>query len=523
MLQLKNTNGGYGDETAIRADNVAITQTLGSLSTLQFSFVADEMNAVGADMMVPRTIITEPETGQMFRIVTSNPVPSSKYRTYTITANHVGGDLHDIQHEERYTATQTLKKCMDLVVKGTDFNYKIEDDFSNYSFSESFGTGYADDLLQQLANDFKFEYYFDNYTIHIAKSIGKTGAFLFVDGTNVSKISVNEDYSTLTTYMKGYAGKPDEKTGVYPISASYTSPLASQNHWGTIWGDIYTNENMTKQGLEKALKEKVHDYPDVQYSLEYVNFRKNLQGFNNDSSVGNYGYLRDRYGIDVQVRVQARTIYPQDSKNSGSITFGNTTFDPIVLQNQLRKGWQDNVKLGQTLKRSVNDASDKAIRAWNSRLVAQSVVSRSASVVSRSMMMAQVDDDEDDDPVYALTLPADNPLELPEGTQIPVETNAKAVKGLEKAIQKGQAIYGIATPDSNGLMSAGDKSKLDKLKEYKPATSKTSGLMSKDDKAKLDSLNAEPVKSIKIIDSKTKMTYQLTVVDGQIELTEVDN
>lgn len=520
MLQLKNTNGGYGDETAIRADNVAITQTLGSLSTLQFSFVADEMNAVGADMMVPRTIITEPETGQMFRIVTSNPVPSSKYRTYTITAKHVGGDLHDIQHEERYTATQTLKKCMDLVVKGTDFNYKIEDDFSNYSFSESFGTGYADDLLQQLANDFKFEYYFDNYTIHIAKSIGKTGAFLFVDGTNVSKISVNEDYSTLTTYMKGYAGKPDEKTGVYPISASYTSPLASQNHWGTIWGDIYTNENMTKRGLEKALKEKVHDYPDVQYSLEYVNFRKNLQGFNNDSSVGNYGYLRDRYGIDVQVRVQSRTIYPQDSKNSGSITFGNTTFDPIVLQNQLRKGWQDNVKLGKTLKRSVNDASDKAIRAWNSRLLAQPVVSRSASVFSRSAMVQA--NDEDDNPVYALTLPADNPLELPEGTQIPVETNAKAVKGLEKAIQKGQAIYGIATPDSNGLMSADDKSKLNNLKEYQLATPNLSGLMSKDDKTKLDSLNSEPVKSIKIIDSKTKMTYQLTVVDGQIELTEVD-
>lgn len=34
--------------------------------------------------------------------------------------------------------------------------------------------------------------------------------------------------------------------------------------------------------------------------------------------------------------------------------------------------------------------------------------------------------------------------------------------------------------------------------------------------------DAVPVKSIKIIDSKTKMTYQLTVADGQIELTEVD-
>lgn len=370
MLILKNpTRGNYGDETAIRAYNIAISETLGSLKTLQFAFIADDTNRVGTDMMIPRTKVTEPVTGQIFRISSSNPVPSNKYRTYTVTANHIGTDLHDRYIEAVWSGTHTLKACMDLVVKETDFNYQIEGTFSNYYFSETFGTGYADDILNQLAGDFKFEYYFDNYTIHIAKSVGKYDAFLFVDGANVSKISVAEDYSTITTYIKGYAGTPDEATGVYPISTEYYSPLASSDKWGKIDNEPYSNENLTKSSLLSALKEKVHDYPDVQYSVDYVNFKKNVSGFKNDTTVGNYGWIRDRFGIDISVRVQARTFYPQDTKNNGSITFGNIIYDPVVLQAQMKKAWEDNAKLGAALSKDVKAATKKAQDAYNSRLL----------------------------------------------------------------------------------------------------------------------------------------------------------
>lgn len=369
MLHLKNPNG---DETAIRAFDISVTDTIGALSTLTFNFIDDSLNHVGALMMIPRTIVTEPKTGKMFRIATSNPQPYTKAKLYAVQANHVGGDLHDKYEETQLTKTQSLQKCMDVVVKGTSFKYVIHGSFSNYSFSESFGTGFGDDLLQQLASDFKFEYYFDNYTIHIFKSIGKAGAFLFVDGSNVAKITQAEDYSVIRTHIQGYAGKPDEKTGKYPISAEYTSPLAKDAKWGLIDDEVYSNENMTKQGLQAKLKEQLHDYPDVQYTLDSANFNKNLQGFKNDTTVGNSGYLRDRFGIDVEVRLQGKTYYPQENK-LGQVTLGNSNFDPVELANQRNRAFEANEKLGKTLKKDVNTASEKATQAYTKRLAGEFV------------------------------------------------------------------------------------------------------------------------------------------------------
>lgn len=424
MLQLKNING---DETGISAYNIAVTDTLGSLSTLSFNFIADAKNQVGADMMIPRTIITEPNTGQQFRLLTSNPTPNSKYRVYAVTANHIGQDLHDKFIEKKLTATQSLKACLDLLVEGTRFSYKITGNFKNYSFSEGFGGDYADTLLSNLASDFGFEYYFGNYTITIAKSIGKTGAFLFVDGANVNKISVTEDYSTITTYMKGYAGKPDDNEK-YPISAEYTSPLASK--WGKIWGDIYTNENMNKPALVNALKSKVHDYPDVQYTLGYVDFRRNLTGFKNDTSVGNSGFLRDRYGIDVSVRIQSRTIYPQDTRNSGAITFGNTTYDPVVLQNQIRKAYKNNLKLGERIFTSNTVVASQAGKAYDARLGGTAVSGKKVKAVP-----AAVSVDDAGLPLYTLHVVADNPdFNLTKGANFAVTTRAEGVLGLDPYI-----------------------------------------------------------------------------------------
>lgn len=364
MLQIKNANG---DQTAIRAYDISVTDTVGALSTLSFNFIDDAPNHVGALMMIPRAIVIEPISGEMFRITTSSPQPSTKHRLYSVQANHIGGDLHDTYHEAKLEKTQSLKDCMNLVIKGTKFNYEIHGKFANYSFSEGFGTGFADELLSQLASDFKFEFYFDNYTIHIYQSIGETDAFLFVDGANVAKITPNEDYSNIRTHIKGYAGKPDEKTGKYPISAEYTSPLAQNAKWGIIDDEVYTNENMTKSKLQAKLKETLHDFPDVQYTLDSANFDKNLAGFKNDTTVGNHGFLRDRFGIDVEVRLQSKTYYPQENK-LGQVTLGNVSFDPVELAGQRSKAFKANEKLGQTLKKDVGAASEKATQAYTKRL-----------------------------------------------------------------------------------------------------------------------------------------------------------
>ncbi|EFK79481.1 glycosyl hydrolase family 25 [Ligilactobacillus salivarius ACS-116-V-Col5a] len=531
MLFVQNING---DQTAFKADNVQITDTLGQYPTLSFTFVETPENEVAAQMMIPFTIIEVPENKQRYRIVTNNPVSLGKYKQYSVTAIHIAKDLHNKYVDERLENTQSLKACLDLLIKDTQIKYVLHDNFDNYAFSEGFGGGYADDLLMQnLASDFGFEFYFDNYTIHIQKKLGTKESFLFIDNANVSKISYNEDYSTITTYIKGQA-KPivqettDETSGSsssggswgwpfpsvgegsfslgqrfgydggfrpnsfhdgldfgsvdhpgsavhaihsgkviiksymgglgnyvvihsddgynivyqeafsnmsnirvnvgdvvktgdvigyrntdhlhigitkvdfntavgksftndgtwlnpqeiirngiannnsesnveqptetveedkpteYEIHSEYVSPLVEKAHWPKVEAEPITDDNITDENtLLNKLKASIHDYPDIEYTLDYANFKYNSVKFNNDIKVGNYGWLRDRFGIDVEVRINSYTWYPQN-KQADTVTFGNKRFDPVEWQVRNQKAFERNKKLGETLKNQIS-------------------------------------------------------------------------------------------------------------------------------------------------------------------------
>lgn len=547
MLFVQNVNG---DQTAFKADNVQITDTLGQYPTLSFTFVETPENEVAAQMMIPFTIIEVPENKQRYRIVTNNPVSLGKVKQYSVTAIHIAKDLHNKYVDERLENTQSLKACLDLLIKDTQIKYVLHDNFDNYAFSEGFGGGYADDLLMQnLASDFGFEFYFDNYTIHIQKKLGTKESFLFIDNANVSKISYNEDYSTITTYIKGQA-KPivqettDETSGgsgsggswgwpfpsvgegsfslgqrfgydggfrpnsfhdgldfgsvdhpgsevhavhggkviiksymgglenyvvvhsddgynivyqeafssmsnikvnvgdvvktgdiigyrntnhlhigitkvdfniavgksftndgtwlnpqeiirngiannnsdsdvveqptetvdedkptEYEIHSEYVSPLVEKAHWPKVEAEPITDDNITDENtLLNKLKVSIHDYPDVEYTLDYTNFKYNSVKFNNDIKVGNYGWLRDRFGIDVEVRINSYTWYPQ-SKQADTVTFGNKRFDPVEWQVRNQKAFERNKKLGETLRNQIAKVQGSMMSQdkWDSR------------------------------------------------------------------------------------------------------------------------------------------------------------
>ena len=531
MLFVQNVNG---DQTAFKADNVQITDTLGQYPTLSFTFVETPENEVAAQMMIPFTIIEVPENKQRYRIVTNNPVSLGRYKQYSVTAIHIAKDLHNKYVDERLENTQSLKACLDLLIKDTQIKYVLHDNFDNYAFSEGFGGGYADDLLMQnLASDFGFEFYFDNYTIHIQKKLGTKESFLFIDNANVSKISYSEDYSTITTHIKGQAkpivqetsnetssgsssggswgwpfpsvgegsfslgqrfgydggfrpnsfhdgldfgsvdhpgsevhavhggkviiksymgglgnyvvihsddgynivyqeafssmsnirvnvgdvvktgdiigyrntehlhigitkvdfntavGKSftndgtwlnpqeiirngiannnsesnveqptetveEDKPTEYEIHSEYMSPLVEKAHWPKVEAEPITDDNITDENtLINKLKASIHDYPDIEYTLDYANFKYNSVKFNNDIKVGNYGWLRDRFGIDVEVRINSYTWYPQN-KQADTVTFGNKRFDPVEWQVRNQKAFERNKKLGETLKNQIS-------------------------------------------------------------------------------------------------------------------------------------------------------------------------
>lgn len=102
------------------------------------------------------------------------------------------------------------------------------------------------------------------------------------------------------------------------------------------WDAPFSSDTITdEQTLKNALKAKLHDYPDVQYTMGWVDFKSKALGFNNDIKVGNTGWIRDRYGTDVSVRIQSFTRYLDNQVgNNSTITFGNKIFDASIWDNR---------------------------------------------------------------------------------------------------------------------------------------------------------------------------------------------
>ena len=338
------------DEVPVIVTGLSITETINELSTLSFSFTADGRNKIAAEAMIPQTRVLVPETGQWFRLSNVNPISSGDVRTYQVSAVHVGIDLHDKYVENKLTNTQSLGQCMKLITDGTSFNYVIHDSFSNYSFSDGFGADYADSLLMNnLKDNFGFEFYLDNWTIHIYKMLGKTDQFIFIDGYNASKIQWTEDYSNIRTKIKGIGKQNDD--GTYAATAEYNSP--AQTIWGvkqaaTIQDDRFTDNN----SLLNYIKSQLQDYPIVQYTMERAEFEHHAKLSDiNQVVIGNSGLIKDRLGVEVDVRIIGKTFYPQDAKQNDTVTFGNKLFDYAHNYAALQKARNSNESLGKTLSR----------------------------------------------------------------------------------------------------------------------------------------------------------------------------
>lgn len=368
MLIIKNVQG---TENALKTiDDLTLTQTLGAIDQLTFNFIDNSDNKVASELVMPRSIVTVPENNQQYMITTPTITPLGRYRQYVVTALHVGQTLHDRYIDKTLTKTQSLDACMKFITQGTKFTYEIHDKFSNYAFSEEFGNARGDDLLTTLANDFGFEYYFDNFKINIYKTIGKNDAFLFVDGANVSKITDTEDYSNFSTHIKGTGKTTDDSDGKKSsaITAEYTSPLADK--FGTIDADPVSDERFTSSStLQDYLKKQIKDYPEVQYTIEWADFSKNAKYHDlNDIKVGNSGYLKDRYGIDVSVRITELVYNPQSSTVTPQITFGNKLFNFTTWSKAITKANKDNSKFSDKFKQDLTNVQSIANSAYDSRL-----------------------------------------------------------------------------------------------------------------------------------------------------------
>ena len=133
-------------------------------------------------------------------------------------------------------------------------------------------------------------------------------------------------------------------------TAEYTSPNAKI--WGvkqaaTVQDDRFTD----KTALLNYIKSQLQDYPIIQYSMGRTDFEHGAKLADiNNVKIGNSGLIKDRLGVDVDVRIIGITSHPQDAKQSDNVTFGNKLFDYATNYAKRQKVRKSNESMSKSVK-----------------------------------------------------------------------------------------------------------------------------------------------------------------------------
>ena len=138
-----------------------------------------------------------------------------------------------------------------------------------------------------------------------------------IDNVNCAKIAVSENYENIATHIVGYSNpkQNDSETSTettYEQKIDYTSPIAESANWPVIDATpVKYDQTLDYNTLLARMKSSLQDYPQVQYSIDSVNFKR-FSKIKNKIAIGNQGWLRDRFGIDVKTRISSLTWFPQE-------------------------------------------------------------------------------------------------------------------------------------------------------------------------------------------------------------------
>ena len=322
------------------------------MEQIDFTTINVPENESAYKMLKPRSIITVPDTGEQYRISQNDGTTLGNQYQRSITGLQVLQDLGEHFVNSKLTGSQSLDSAMKFITSGTKFTYTIHDGFDNFDFGTD-GIGQEKSLslfTGTLMSDYKFEFTAHGYHIDIYKSLGQHGKFVFLAGSDVYTLADTGDYTKIRTHIVGTgkttdtsSGGDDSKTSSSTITAEYTSP--NSKIYGIIDDDPFSDDNATTQEqLIAEMKAHLQDYPDIQYTANVNKFEKNNPTSQfNDSTIGNWGYLRDRNGLDVETRVIQRDLYPQ-SNQEDTLTFGNFILDPnkMIAEMQFNRSSDNN-------------------------------------------------------------------------------------------------------------------------------------------------------------------------------------
>ncbi|WP_080392132.1 phage tail protein [Lactiplantibacillus plantarum] len=468
----------------------------------QLEFTAYDDKSVAFNLLtVEASVIWD---GQEFVIKQLVPDYSGGVTTVQVTAIHVGYCLdrvfqHSVKSGEK---TYTVNDVLEFILGSNELGYtwQVIGNFEKAQITD-LGNCNGKDMLSKIVEAWpKAIFWPDNKNIRIfhhdslAKNLGNR-----IDYLNSSKeIKLTYDSNEVVNKLRCVSvekDSDDSKGSKYWFEPFYVTDDDSIKRFGVHDGGDVSDDRyhdvsaMTTYGKSKLV-------PEPSLAIEVTN------NDNVEPNIEEIVRLEIRpFGYVTTVEVMSYQYYPLDKSQPTQITLNNRAKTILNYQRASQSAFQSALKAQQAV---LKTAKDEAAAALSHRLSGTKVATSDSTAV----------------PIFQLSVADDNDdFGLRAGDAFAVKTTVAGVDGLDEKIAGAQIKYGAATPNSDGLMTAADRVKLDGLQNYANATPTNSGLMSAVDKDKLDKIKLEPVDTIQMKDATTGSIYYLKIIDGKINLT----
>lgn len=237
----------------------------------------------------------------------------------TVQAEHIFFSLIDHYiYESLVEGEYDINTLLAIVFAGSRYTCSVDGTFSTQYF-ESFGLDNGLSLVNLICNTFGAEIDRNNKHVTFKNQIGKIIDFQFRYRHNTKTISKSVNTTNLSTVIRGYADKSEY--GIYMVETEYRSPMAD------VYGErhaspIYADDLVFESSLQTRLQESINDKPDLSYSLEFVELKK--QGFPEETfEIGDTVFtIWEPLSIDIQTRIVEGICYPESNK-SPVVTLAN--------------------------------------------------------------------------------------------------------------------------------------------------------------------------------------------------------
>lgn len=300
MLIITDLQGNT--ESLISVTSLKRVRAVNGERSLTFEAFLQDVDAPGYEALQGESVVEFENERYVVRDVHEEALGTGRMKEVTCLHEFFVRMLDDYLYTTQ-TGTFSLNSLLNVVFSGTGYSFQIVGSFPNKEF-ENFGDDTRSALFQNILNRWGIEFELSGNLVRVMQRVGPDTDYQLRYNHNLAALSYEEDWSNLTTYVKGF-GKPLEGGG-YAVSGEYfapTVPLYGIKHAKPVRNDSITQTST----LEAYMQGAVSPYPIITIELDLVVLQNEI-GYDASPAEGARLLLvHEPLGLDLVTRVMQIT------------------------------------------------------------------------------------------------------------------------------------------------------------------------------------------------------------------------